>query len=56
MNRDDGNKSFPSNLAEALTLIYLSKVELSNEQPKTLCNKYFEVLGKIQDALQDKKS
>lgn len=56
MNRDDKNKSFPTNLAEALTLLYLSKVELSNEQPETLCKKYFEVLAKIEVEIGKKNS
>lgn len=47
--------SFPSCKEEALTMLYLDKLDLSNLSPEDLAKKYIEVEKEIKEALKNHK-
>lgn len=47
--------TFPSTRAEALTMLFLQKQDLSNLTPEELAQKYLEVLSIIEKSLSNGK-
>lgn len=55
MDNEINLESFPSNRVEALTMLYLYKMDVSDMSPEALVKEYLRVSQKIKDTFKSER-